>query len=145
MKRLMTLISAIVLSITLGACATSTKQPEKSLYDRLGGKEAITAVVGHLWGVASKDDRINSYFANTKPEVFAPALIDFLCQGSGGPCEYKGQDMHAAHVGMQITGAAFDALAEDIVITLDHFKVPAKEKNEVMAMLGGMKPAVINH
>ena len=134
----------ILLAVSVSAC-TSMQPEQKSLYDRLGGKEAITAVVQHLWGVVAKDTRINGYFANTKPEAFAGQLVDFLCRGSGGPCVYKGKDMHQAHVGMQVTGAAFDALAEDIVITLDHFKVPAKEKGEVMAMLGGMKPDVINH
>ena len=144
MKSLSLVFLALLFAASITGCATM-KQEEKSLYERLGGKEAITAVVGHLWSIASKDERVNEYFANTKPEVFAPAMVDFLCQGSGGPCEYKGQDMHAAHVGMHITSEAFDALAEDIVTTLNHFKVPQKEQNEVMTMLGGMKPAVINH
>ena len=73
----------ILLAVSVAAC--TTMQPaQKSLYDRLGGKEAITAVVQHLWGVVAKDDRINGFFAHTKPEAFAGQLIDFLCQGSGG-------------------------------------------------------------
>lgn len=135
----------VLFALFVTACSTPPKPQEKTLYERLGGKEAITAVVQHLWGVVEKDSRINGYFAHTKPEAFAGQLVDFLCQGSGGPCTYKGQDMHKAHVGMNITPAHFDALAEDIVITLDHFKVPQQEKGEVMAMLGGMKEAVINH
>ena len=135
---------SLVLAASVAAC-TSMQPEQKSLYDRLGGKEALAAVVQHLWGVVAQDTRINGYFAKTKPEAFAGQLVDFLCQGTGGPCVYKGQDMVKAHTGMQVTGAAFDALAEDIVITLDHFKVPEKEKGEVMSMLGGMKQAVINH
>jgi hemoglobin len=134
----------ILLAVSVAAC-TSMQPEQKSLYDRLGGKDAITAVVQHLWGVVAKDARINGFFAHTKPDAFAGQLIDFLCQGTGGPCVYKGQDMVKAHVGMKISSADFDALAEDIVITLDFFKVPAKEKGEVMSLLGGMKQSVINH
>lgn len=136
---------AMALTLLITACTTTQPQTKKTLYERLGGKEAITAVVKHLWGVVQKDDRINGYFANTKAEDFAPLLIDFLCEGSGGPCKYKGRDMRTAHTGMNITSDAFDALAEDIVISLDHFNVPEKEKNEVMTMLGGMKEDIINH
>ncbi len=144
MKILARTVLAVVMLAVVSACSTFETQEPKPLYDRLGGKEAISAVVTHLWGVASQDERINQHFANTKPEIFAGQLVDFLCQGSGGPCTYTGQDMVKAHVGMNITSAEFDALAEDIVITLDHFKVPAQEKSEVMAMLGGMKNDVIN-
>ncbi len=144
MKQLSRVVLGLVFAAVVSACTTVETQQAKPLYDRLGGQEAITAVVNHLWGVASQDQRINHYFAHTKPEVFAGQLVDFLCQGSGGPCTYQGQDMVKAHIGMNISSADFDALAEDIVITLDHFKVPAQEKSEVMAMLGGMKTDVIN-
>ena len=145
MKILKLTLASVFLAVSISGCSSMAKTEEASLYDRLGGKEAITAVVTHLWGVASKDARINHLFAHTSPDAFGGQLVDFLCQGTGGPCTYTGEDMYKAHVGMRISSADFDALAEDIVITLDHFKVPAKEKNEVMAMLGGMKPAVIDH
>lgn len=140
------LISVLFVALVTG-CAGQQSQTSQdaTLYERLGGKEAITAVVQHLWGVVSKDKRINSYFAHTKPEVFGSQLIDFLCQGAGGPCEYQGGDMHTAHTGMKISSDDFDALAEDIVITLNHFNVPQQEQDEVMGMLGGMKAQVINH
>ena len=134
-----TLGCAVALGLSRSALAA------ESLYQRLGGKPAIEAVVGELWAITSKDTRINKYFANTKPEVFAGQLVDFLCQASGGPCVYKGKDMYAAHVGMKITEAEFNALAENVVKALDKFKVPKQEKDEVMKMLGGLKTATINH
>jgi hemoglobin len=129
-------------AITLSA--GSAFAAEKSLYDRLGGKPALEAVVGEVWALTSVDKRINHYFAKTKPDVFAGKMVDFLCEASGGPCKYTGKDMVAAHVGMKLTDADFNALAENIVKSLDKFKVPAKEKNEVMTMLGGLKGAVTN-
>lgn len=141
---------AVVLSVT--ACSSSRMESsksevktmeEKSLYTRLGGNEAITAVVYHLWSVASKDDRINQYFSNTDPKIFAGRLINFLGQSSGGPEKYMGKNMKDAHYGMQLTEAHFNALAQDIVITLEHFKVPEKEKNEVMTLLASLKKDIV--
>jgi hemoglobin len=129
--------------VALGASA-GLAAAEKTLYDRLGGKPALEAVVGELWNITKKDDRINKYFANTKPEAFASQLVDFLCQASGGPCQYKGKDMKTTHTGMHLTEADFNALAEDTAKALDKFKVPAGEKNEVIGLLASLKGDVIN-
>lgn len=135
--------TALALAFSLTAGAAFAEPAAKPLYDRLGGKEALNAVVAELWSVVAADARINSHFANTKPEIFAGQLVDFLCQASGGPCQYKGKDMLAAHTGMQLSEADFNALAEDTVVVLDKFKVPAQEKGEVMGMLGSLKGAVV--
>ena len=132
--------SLLALSLSTAALAADTK----SLYDRLGGKPALTAVVNELWALASTDTRINGRFVHTKPEVFGAQLVDFLCQASGGPCQYKGKDMKSAHTGMKLSDGEFTALAEDIVKALDKFKVPKTEKGEVMALLGSLKGDVVN-
>jgi hemoglobin len=128
------------------ACSSSVLAADsgKSLYDRLGGKGALTAVVNELWAVVSVDTRINASFAHTKPEVFGGQLVDFLCQASGGPCQYLGRDMKSAHTGMKLSDADFNALAEDTVKVLDKFKVPAAEKKEVMGLLGSLKGDIVN-
>ncbi|CAD5373685.1 Group 1 truncated hemoglobin [Rubrivivax sp. A210] len=136
------LAAAGLVSLALSGVASAA---DKSLYERLGGKPALTAVVGEVWNNVAADARINKYFAKTKPEVFGGQLVDFLCQASGGPCQYKGKDMQAAHTGMKLSDGDFNALAEDVAKALDKFKVPAKEKSEVMNMLGGLRGAVVNH
>ena len=143
MIRIACFTAAGILALSLSAGATAAEQ--KSLYDRLGGKPALTAVVNEMWAVVSADTRINARFANTKPEAFGGKLVDFLCQASGGPCQYQGKDMKAAHAGMNVSEAEFNALAEDTVKVLDKFKVPETEKNEVMGLLGSLKGDVINH
>jgi len=70
-------------------------------------------------------------------------LVDQICQATGGPCTYKGQTMLAAHKGMKITDAEFTALVEDLVKSLDKFKVGAPEKNELLSALGGMKGDIV--
>lgn len=114
------------------------------MYQRLGRKEALTAVVNELWVVVSADARINVRFAHTKPEVFGGQLVDILWQASGGPCKYQGQDMKSAPTGMKLTDTDFNALAEDTVKVLDKFKVPVIEKNEVMKLLGSPQGDVVN-
>ncbi|HJV93324.1 MAG TPA: group 1 truncated hemoglobin [Azonexus sp.] len=133
----------VLTATTLSLAAVAADAP-KSLYDRLGGKAALNAVVGELWTQVAADARINGRFAHTKPEVFGAQLVDFLCVASGGPCKYSGADMKSAHTGMQLSELEFTALAEDTVKALDKFNVPATEKGEVMNMLGSLKGDVIN-
>jgi hemoglobin len=116
---------------------------DKTLYERLGGKPALEAVVGELWNNVAADTRINRYFKYTKPEVFGGQLVDFLCQASGGPCQYKGKEMKAAHAGMKLSDAEFDALAENTIKALNKFNVPKQEHDEVMNMLGGLRGSVV--
>lgn len=134
-------IGLLSLSFSAGALADN----KQSLYERLGGKAALRAVVNELWAVVAADARINGRFARTRPEIFGAQLVDFLCEASGGPCKYQGKDMKAAHTGMKLSDAEFTALAEDTVRALDKFKVPAQEKNEVMKLLGGLQADVVNH
>jgi hemoglobin len=70
-------------------------------------------------------------------------LAEQICAGTGGPCKYTGRDMKSAHRGMNITEAQFNALVEDLVKTLDNLNVPAKEKGELLAILGPMKPDIV--
>lgn len=134
-----------LVGLTALSIPTFADDMSKNLYDRLGGKPALNAVVGELWAVAAADVRINARFAHTKPEIFGAQLVDFLCQASGGPCQYKGKDMKAAHTGMKLTDGEFNALAEDTTKALNKFKVPAKEQKEVIGMLASLKGDVVGH
>ena len=139
-KKSVRLLGGGLVALSLGASAFAA---DKTLYERLGGKPALQAVVGELWNNVAADARINGRFKNTKPEAFGGQLVDFLCQASGGPCQYKGKDMKAAHTGMKLTDAEFNALAEDTTKALDKFKVPAKEKGEVIGLLASLKGDVV--
>ncbi len=118
---------------------TAGKTADASLYTRLGGKPAITAVVEDFVGRVAADNRINGKFANANIPRLKTMLVDQICQASGGPCTYTGRDMKTAHAGMGISGAEFDALVGDLVATLNKFKVGEREKNELLAALGPMK------
>jgi len=91
------------------------------------------------------DRRINRRFGGVDQTSLHKNLVDLLCLRTGGPCTYTGLDMAAAHEGMKIRDDEFDALAEDMVKSFDKFKVPAREKGELVVILGTMRNAVVGH
>lgn len=134
------IVSAFVLTTLLTACSTmQSAPPQKSLYERLGGKPAIQAVVDDFIGNVAADNRINSFFANTNIPRLNTMLVNQICQATGGPCKYEGRSMKAAHAGMGVSDAHFNALVEDLVKSLNKFNVPEKEKNELLTALASMK------
>jgi hemoglobin len=116
---------------------------ERSLFDRLGGLNAITAVVGAFRDRVAADDRINLKFARTDLGRLTKMLIDQVCEATGGPCQYKGRSMKEAHAGMKVTTGEFNALVEDLVATLNQFKVGSKEQGELLAILGPLKSDIV--
>lgn len=145
-----TLAFACLLAVGCGPSASETKTTDttpagggKTLFDRLGGKPVITAVVDDFVANVAADARINAFFANTDIPHLKAALVDQICQGAGGPCTYTGKDMKTAHAGMHIKDADFNALVEDLVKSLDKFKVPEKEKNDLLGILGPMKGDIV--
>jgi hemoglobin len=114
-----------------------------SLYERLGGLDAITAVVDSFVGRCAGDDRINGKFARTDIPRLKKMLIDQVCEAAGGPCTYTGRDMRETHDGMGVTAGQFDALVEDLVATLDEFDVPKAEQDELLGLLGPMRDEIV--
>ena len=115
----------------------------KKLFERLGGKPAIEAVIDDFLGRVAGDELINSGFAVGHVPRLRQRLVELVCAASGGPCTYSGRDMGTVHAGMKITGAQFDALVGHLVATLDKFKVPAGEKGELLGLLGPMRSSIV--
>jgi hemoglobin len=113
------------------------------LYERLGGKEAITAVIDDFVGRCAADARINGKFARTDVARLKRMLVDQVCMASGGPCVYEGRDMRVTHDGMAVTGGEFDALVEDLVATLNQFGVGEAEQGELLAVLGPLRGDIV--
>ncbi|MBO0766562.1 MAG: group 1 truncated hemoglobin [Hyphomicrobiaceae bacterium] len=116
---------------------------QQSLYQRLGGKPAISAVVNDFVGNVARDHRINRFFANTDINRLKRLLVQQICAGSGGPCQYEGRSMREAHRGLGVRNQDFDALVEDLVRSLDKFNVPSREQQELLGLLGPMRRDVV--
>lgn len=143
LRSLSTLAFVAILAALSSACSSMQPAPQKSLYDRLGGKPAIQAVVDDFIGNVAADPRINGFFANTNIPRLNSMLVNQICEATGGPCKYTGRDMKSAHAGMGVTDAHFNALVEDLAKSLNKFKVPEKEKNELLTALASMKGDIV--
>jgi hemoglobin len=122
---------------------TGQEMMKKSLYERLGGIEAIKAVVNDFAGRVLADERVNKKFAKSDPARLVLHLQEQVCAATGGPCEYTGSDMKTTHKSMKVTEGEFSALVGDLVATLDKFNVPAAEKTELLGILGGLKSQIV--
>jgi len=133
----------------LGAPATAASAPAPSkprsgsLFDRLGGMSAISAVVDDFAGNVLGDTRINKKFAKTDAPRLLANLKDFMCMATGGPCKYNGLSMKKSHEHMRVTGGEFNALVEDLVKTLDKFNVGEPEKKELLTALAGLRGDIV--
>jgi hemoglobin len=131
----------------LAACNTTPMKDstamQPTLYEQLGGKPAIVAVVDDFVGNVAADTRINAFFAHADIPHLKAELVDQICAGSGGPCTYTGKSMKDAHAGMGISTADFNALVEDLQKSLNKFKVPDKQQGELLAVLGPMKGDIV--
>jgi len=139
--------AVLVLALACSACAVvpAPQAPEPTLYERVGGMRAITAMVeGGVRNIAA-DPRINRRFAGSQHAALTRNLVDLLCERSGGPCTYRGRDMSTAHEGMHINDEEFDALVEDLRRSLDTLQVPAREQAELLAIAGRMRGAIVGH
>ena len=114
-----------------------------SLYERLGGLDAITAVVDSFVARCAGDDRINGKFARTDIPRLKKMLVDQVCEAAGGPCTYIGRGMRETHDGMAVTDGEFDALVEDLVATLNEFNVPEAEQQELLGVLAPMHDEIV--
>jgi hemoglobin len=133
-----------VVALTVSACASAP--PEPTLYQRLGGREAIKGVVDDFVANVVADPRVSGRFKGLQPAAVAKLqtnLADQICDATGGPCAYLGRDMKATHAGMRITDAEWSAAVEDLVKSLNKFKVGAKEQQELLAILGPMKKDIV--
>jgi hemoglobin len=117
--------------------------PEASLYQRLGGQSAITAVVDDFVGNVAADNRINRFFAHTDIPHLKLELILQICQATGGPCVYPGRPMRVVHHGMHITDADFNWLVEDLIKTLNKFNVSPAAQQELLSILGPLKKDIV--
>jgi len=137
----MRLLTMAFLGGVLMACA-STPEP-KTLYERIGGQPAVVAVVDDFIANVAANPAINQRFARTDVPKLKRLLVEQICEATGGGCKYTGRTMRESHRGMNITAAEFNAMGGDMLKTLEKFKVPQREKDELMALLGSMGPEIV--
>ena len=131
-----------------GSMATGTTvQEKKTLYARLGGYDAIAAVVDDFVGRLVADKRLNKFFVGHSEDSLHKIrqhVVDQICNAAGGPCLYTGRDMRTSHHGLGITSEDWDASVKHLVATLDKFKVPKAEQDELLAVVSTLKKDIVD-
>src|ERR1044072_4486904 len=126
---LRTLPAALALAVTLawaGAPKTVAQGGQKSLYERLGGYNAIAMVVDDFVGRLIADKKFERFFVGHSTDSkrrIRQHIVDQFCAAAGGPCIYTGRTMKDSHAGLGITEDEWNAAAQHLVATLDKFKV----------------------
>ncbi len=118
-----------------------------SLYARLGGYDAISAVANNLLSRLIADPQLGRFWQNRGTDGVArekQLLIDFLCANAGGPTLYTGRDNKTSHRGMGITESDWARFTQHLHDTLAHFKVPAAEKADVCAFVESTRTDIVD-
>jgi hemoglobin len=109
-----------------------------TLYADLGGEPGITRFVAGTVAIAVADPRIAKDFDNINLDHLTRRIVLQFCQLTGGPCQYPGRDMHAAHKGLHLATLDFNAFTEDLQIAMDRTGVPFSTQNRLIKILAPM-------
>jgi hemoglobin len=118
----------------------------ESLYQRLGGYDAIAAATDDLLARLQSDPQLRDYWkgASTNNQRKARQLIvDFMAEAAGGPAYYTGRDMKTSHVGMHVDASDWEVFMRHAAATLDHLAVADREKAEVLAFFASLRDDVV--
>ena len=117
-----------------------------TLYQRLGSYDALAAVTDDFLGRLIGDPQLSRFFVGFSHDSkvrIRQHVLDFLCVATGGPCKYTGRDMKTSHTGLNISENEWNITVKHLTATLDKFKVPDREKNEVLQAIAGQKSDIV--
>jgi hemoglobin len=150
MRRISALLLVTVMAFASLTPAYAAAPPaagaDSTLYKRLGGYDALAAVTDDFLGRLATDPQLGRFFKGLSTDSqkrVRQHVIDFLCNATGGPCAYVGRDMKTAHTGLNITEEDWNSSVKALAATLDKFKVPDREKNEVLTAISGLKGDIV--
>lgn len=143
------ILGAILLSASPGLRAASAADAAAgpSLYKRLGGYDPIAAVTDDFLGRLLAEPRFAKFFSGASTDSkqrIRQHIVDQLCFATGGPCVYTGRTMKASHAGLGITEEDWNAAVADLAASLDKFRVPAREKGDLAAILATVKGDIVD-
>lgn len=143
------LAASLALGVTSSALAGEEAGEQPSLYERLGGVMAISVVVDDFLDMLIPDPQLNENPAidAARERVPAPYLkyhvTAFVCQATGGPCQYHGRGMGESHAHLNITEAEWDRMVAIFKDVLAEHGVPERETNELLELMGTTKDDIV--
>lgn len=150
MQKFISIIAVIGCALSFGinsraADTSKNKVDPSSIYHRIGGHAAINAAVDIFYKKVLADKRVNHFFEDVNMKRQIKRQKAFLSAAFGGPTPYEGKDLRRAHAHLDLNESDFNAIAGHLQATLKELKVDAKLIQEVMAVAGSTKDAVLNH
>lgn len=149
-RRLSQCLLATALIIGIGSSRPAAQPAATPLYERLGGVYSIATVVDDFIERLLVNDTLNANPAISEARARVPRaglkfhVTALVCEVTGGPCKYSGRSMKAAHDHLNINESQWQAMVAEFRKTLDKFKVPAKEQEELIAIVGTTKKDIVN-
>jgi len=143
------LASFVCLLLSLAASnggAQSQAPGSPSLYKRVGGYDAISTVTDDFIGRLAGDKQLERFFGGVSADSqkkLRQHVVNQLCEATGGPCIYTGRTMKTSHTGLGISENDWQLAVKHLVATLDKFKVPEKEKGELLAIASSLKADIV--
>ncbi|MEY7849153.1 group 1 truncated hemoglobin [Natrarchaeobius sp. A-rgal3] len=113
------------------------------MYERLGGEETISTVVGHFCERVLADEQVAHFFEDVDMHHQRAHQTLFLSAVADGPVEYDGKDMRAAHAHLEIDPADFDVIARHLSATLESFDVPEDDREAVLEAVASYGDAIV--
>jgi hemoglobin len=138
MKNLLAISGSLLLLCVVAAHA------EDTLFADMGGQIGIDKIVDASVDNYLADDRIKAIFDESNIDRLRAEFKVQFCQVAGGPCDYKGHDMVAAHKGLHLTNANFNAVVEDLQDAMDKVGLPFATQNRFLARLAPMQHQVVS-
>ena len=148
-KTLFRTVALIAFAAASAAAWSQQDTAKPTLYDRLGGIYPIATVVDDFIerllvnNTLNANPRIDEARHRVPKAGLKFQVTALVCQVTGGPCVYNGRDMRSAHAHLNIGEREWQALVADFIKSLDHFKVPKAEQQELLAIVGSTQPDIV--
>jgi hemoglobin len=145
----LTAFAMLALAATLWSSASVCAEEQRSLYERLGGTYAIATVVDDFVERLLVNDLLNANPAIKEARDRVPKaglkyqVTSLVCMATGGPQTYTGRDMKSAHAHLNIGEKEWQAMAAEFRASLDKFKVPRAEQQELFDIVGSVKKDIV--
>lgn len=133
-------------AFTVAAPARAQTPAAATLYQRLGGYDAIAAVTDDFLGRLATDKQMSRFFVGVSADSLRKLrqhVVDQLCEATGGPCYYFGRSMKTVHAGLVITESDWQLTVKHLNATLDKFKVADNERTEILTLFAGVKKDIV--
>ncbi len=149
--KILTSITILIASLFMVSCSSEAPESstsvsvERSLYERIGGREKVKAIVEDIWNNHAKNPIVKDRFAGSDPSYVKKRVFEIFAAATGATdVEYKGMDMKSAHKGMNINEMEFNAVVDDVLAACEMHKVAQQERNEVLAILWSVRKDIVN-